>query len=362
MATHTPTRIFCATRLCLQLLVNFGLRLTFLTLGGFFALLTSRVLLWEVHGLNDLTIEHYLTIGAMVGAITTGIFFWNMLWDRKFLVAIGLGIGFLSATAYCLIGSAGRSDEVAFERNAVARQINNDRERAQRNRDEAQRRYDAALVAETAECGSGQGRSCLGKRAVTEDRRTDFEVAERLLQQAKPEQRENGKLKRAAQVIALFSNVPEDRAERGLVIIWPFLPPFICELLTITFLHLGFACRRVARTVPKHNPVPPLTIPPPVTVTATVPTAPATVAETLEAGWEPMSVEHARELAAEARATAVFDALRQAGRPVCNDELAGLIKTSKAESSRRSSSLADIGLIQKHRQGRYVAISLRPLH
>jgi hypothetical protein len=229
-------------------------RLIYLILGAFFAGLTARVLLWEVHSLSDFTTDHLFTIGAVVGAIAAGIFFWHMLLACRFVVALGLGLGFAAATTYCLIGSAGRSDELAFEHNAAARQVNKDRDRAQRNRDEARRRYDAALDAEASECSGGTGPKCLSKRATTQERRSDFEVAEALLQQAKPEQRENGKLKRAAQVIALFTSASEDAAERGLAIIWPFLPPFICELLTITFLHLGFGHRTAPKVLPGAKP------------------------------------------------------------------------------------------------------------
>ena len=66
----------------------------------------------EVHSIADLSAEHLLTIGAVVGAIAAGIFFWQMLWSCKFGAALGLGIAFAAATTYCLIGSAGRGDEV----------------------------------------------------------------------------------------------------------------------------------------------------------------------------------------------------------------------------------------------------------
>ena len=79
-------------------------------LGLFFAFLTMRVLLWEVHGFNDMMPEHWLTVGAMVGAVTAGIYFWQMLWSAKVLTAAGLALAFCGATIYCLVGSAGRGD------------------------------------------------------------------------------------------------------------------------------------------------------------------------------------------------------------------------------------------------------------
>ena len=217
------------------------LRLVWLVLGAFFALLTARVLLWEVHSVSDLTADHLLTIGAIVGAIAAGHFFWHMLWGCKFGAALGLGIAFAAATTYCLIGSAGRGDEAAFEKNAAARQINEDRERYQRDRTEAKQRWDAAVTAEIQECSGGQGSKCLAKREITKQRRSDYEVAELLVRQQKAEARENGKLKRAAELISFFGRVEQATAEKGLALIWPFIPPLVCELLTIVFLHLAFA-------------------------------------------------------------------------------------------------------------------------
>src|SRR5262245_34346440 len=106
-----------------------ALRLVWLILGAFFALLTTRVLLWEVHGWANLTADHILTVGAIVGAIAAGVFVGPMLRSGKLMSALGLTLAFTAATAYCLIGSAGRGDEAAFARNAEARQVNEDRER-----------------------------------------------------------------------------------------------------------------------------------------------------------------------------------------------------------------------------------------
>jgi hypothetical protein len=66
-------------------------------------------------------------------------------------------------------------------------------------------------------------------------------VADLLVRQSKAEARENGKLKRAAELIAFFGRIEQATAEKGLALVWPFIPPLVCELLTIVFLHLAFA-------------------------------------------------------------------------------------------------------------------------
>jgi hypothetical protein len=63
----------------------------------------------------------------------------------------------------------------AFEKNAAARQINEDCERFQRDRTEAKQRWDAAVTAETQECSGGQGSKCLSKREITKQRRSDYD-------------------------------------------------------------------------------------------------------------------------------------------------------------------------------------------
>ena len=356
MASYSTAHALHATALCRSVLINVALRLVFFAFGASLALLTARILLWDVHGLGDLTVEHYLTAGALGSAIAASVCVGPVLRWGKVWIALVLLCGAMAATGYCLIGSAGRADELAFERNAVVRQVNKDRERSQRNRDETQRRYDTALAAETDECSRGAGPRCLGRRATTQERRSDLEVAELLLQQAKPEQRENGKLKRAAQIIALVTRKSERGSERALSVVWPFLPPFICELLTIAFLHLAFAPWKTTRSVTP-------TVPSDVPAIEKPHESPVTIQETVDADWTPVSVEHAREMARKVEAEGVFNALRSVQpKAVSNDELAAMLSVSKAESSRRVSDLVRVGMVRRQPVGRYVAISLRPLH
>ena len=123
-----------------------------------------------MHSVTDLTADHLLTIGAIVGAIAAGHFFWHMLWSCKFGAALGLGIAFTAATTYCLIGSAGRGDEATFEKNAAARQINEDRERFMRDRT---RPSSAVTRPWSGDAGMLRraGPKCIGKREITKQRR-----------------------------------------------------------------------------------------------------------------------------------------------------------------------------------------------
>ena len=185
-----------------------------------------------------------MTIAALVGAIVSGLFFGPTLRKCHLLTALGLAIAFCGATTFCVVSSAGRADDAAFEANAKARQINDERARYQRDLDAAKTRYQTALTAETAECSGGDGSKCKAKRTLTANARSDMEVATILVRDAKPEQREDGKLRRAAEVWALATGYSVEASLHGFKMVWPFLPPTVAELLSIIFIHKAFAHRR----------------------------------------------------------------------------------------------------------------------
>ena len=85
------------------------------------------------------------------------------------------------------------------------------------------------MDADTAECSSGEREKCRARRQTTTLRRSDVEVAELPVKDAKPAARENGKLKRAAELIVFLGRVEQATAEHGLVLMWPFIPPLVCE-------------------------------------------------------------------------------------------------------------------------------------
>ncbi len=216
-------------------------RLVFGLLGTFFVGVTLCVLLADVTGIGSLTTGHLMTVAALVGAITSGLFFGPTLRKGHLLTALGLAIAFTGATTYCVVSSAGRADDAAYEANATARQINDERARYQRDLGEAKSRYNAALAAETAECSGGKGSKCIAKRELTVQARSDVEVATILVSRAKPEQREDGKLQRAAEVWSLATGHSVEASLHGFKMIWPFVPPCVAELLSIIFIHKAFA-------------------------------------------------------------------------------------------------------------------------
>ena len=219
-------------------------RIVYGGLGAFFVGVTLCVLLADLASLWALSTGHLMTVAALVGAITSGLFFGPTLRKGHLLTACGLALAFSGATTYCVVSSAGRADDAAYEANAKARDVNAERARYQRDLAEAKGRYNSALTAETAECSGGDGGKCKAKRTLTAQARSAVEVATIMVANAKPEAREDGKLVRASQVFAMATGYSEETSLRGFKLTWPFLPPLVCELLAIIFVHKAFAHRR----------------------------------------------------------------------------------------------------------------------
>lgn len=306
-------------------------------LGLFFTFITAKVLLADVSTYDDFKTDHLLTIGALTGAVVAGVFFGPMLRRGRVIAAVGLGLSFSAATVYCLIGSAGRGDELAYEKNAEARKINETRLRYERDREEAKKRWETAMTAEAAECATGFANRCKGRQAVTAQARKDFEVATILVNDAKPEARENGKLRRAAELWTLSRGGDIKDAEKALALLWPFLPPAICELLSIIFWHQALAQRHKwswSFQLPewrRSNPLIMLPAPSPVVSTYTPTVSDSPVAEFPTPSKAYVQAKKSKPTDAQM----VLDALERAGRPLSNDELAEQQGVSKGESSKR---------------------------
>ncbi len=330
---------------------------TAIGVGLFFAAVTGFVLLEDIvrHG-APVTPKHVMTLAVLGGTIFFGHRWWPEFRGGRLGTMLGCSVLFLAGTAVCVLMSAGRNAEVVTTKTLVANAVNTDRERARNDRDEAKARYLAALKAEETECGSGQGEKCRSKRITTTLRREDFDTAERVVRAQQPEQVANADIRAAADLVARLPYVTASvgAIEALLQLLYPFLQSLFCEIAAITAFSIGLAHAYRPQQAPPQ-------LPPPLPLVSTVSTAVPEEETVIEPEWTPMSVNQARDLAKRARAEAVFDALRKAGRPVSNDELAELMSVSKAESSRRATALVELNLIQRWPRGRYVAISLRPL-
>lgn len=136
--------------------------------------------------------------------------------------------------------------------------------------------------------------------------------------------------KRIAAAIALLPNVdtPADKLEAAVALILPALLGIFLELAALACAFFGW------HPEAQHAPA-----------TGQPAAAP-----------QPRRIEHDPIVQLNEDEMAVISALRKAGRPVTNDELAGLMGVSKSEASKRVS--ACNGHIHRAREGREVRISL----
>lgn len=302
--------------------------------GTFFTLVTAFVLLEDCirHG-APFTTKHLMTLAVLAGTVYFGhrvhieLRSWRLGW------ALGCAILFLGGTAFCVSMSAGRNAEALTVKALEASSANSGRVSAQKDRDEARVRYQAALKAEEDECSSGSGTKCQSKRITRMVRREEYDAAEKALRQQQPEQVANGDVKSAAQLFSRLPLVTADASsiEALLLLLNPFLQSLFCEVAAIVGFGMGIG-HRPATVSNRENPPPAMT-----TVSS----------HRFRRKHRPISLSDKQ---------AVLTALQQAGRPVTNDELAALMRVTKGESSKRVASLN--GAVEKVRIGRCVAISV----
>lgn len=333
-----------------------------IALGLLFAAGTGYVLFSDVTRWHQVTVDHVMTLLVLIGTIASGHMIWQQVRQWRVLPAAGLAVLFLAGTAYCVTTSAGRNAEATLAKESVIAKANAERERAQRDYDEAKRRYNAALEAEEAECATGEGPKCLSRRSTTQERRHDYELASERLRAAPPPRVENAGIKHAAAVFAALPGVTagEQTIERGLALFGPFIKALFLEVACIVFLGLGLGHR-----------------PRPASAPATAAPAPAAeLVEIRERFFDPEPVPPApapvppkgprrsrKRRQALGPNVVVFSkhpvvkALEDAGRPLTNRQLARAMAVSDGEASKRWQEVAD--QLDVCRQGKHRILSLR---
>jgi hypothetical protein len=307
--------------------------------GLMFAGVTTFVLLDDVfrHGAT-ITTKHIMTLAVLAGTIYFGHRFWAEVRQLRVGTTVGCAVLFLAGTAVCVIMSAGRNAEATITKAAVTNTANLDRSRVAIDRDEAKARYEAALKAETVECATGDGAKCQSKRILRKLRREDFDTAEATLRAQAPEQVPNADIRAAA---AIFAKLPMVSAEVSVIeamlhVFFPFVQSLFCEIAAIVGFSIALGHRKV-KVIEAVADDGRQALPPPGKVSPL-----------------PLKAEEPATRCDETEA--VFAALKKAGRPVTNTELAGIMGCSEGESSKRVSALN--GQVRRVRVGREVAISL----
>lgn len=302
-----------------------------ITLGGFFAVIASCILLWDLHSISDLTTDHVQSIAALAGTITAGHFAVTAIRQHLYVWGLMLGLAFCAGTFVTLLGSAGRGAEVVERKASTATRSNDARKDALEELAKARAKRDALADQFARECSSGRKERCNGLKFALDSADSHAAILQVRADDAAPEQTANIKLKHAARLLAFFFGFDQQRAEQGLELLWPVALPLVNELLSIAFFGIGFGhrCRPAIVSNPRQ-----------------IETPRPFVTYQLPARLPMMSEEEV-----------VLEALRQVGRPVNNEELASLLRISAGEASKRSSFLESQGKVRRKRVGRYVEIS-----
>lgn len=308
-------------------------------LGVFFALVTGRSLFDDVITsplplMQAVTSTHWLTLAGMVAAIASGRFAFTELGRGYWHILTGAALAalFVASTVYIVIGSGSRTAEQAAIKVVHATDIADKRAAAKQRLEDAETAHTASVTywitqrdAATAECKSGEGTKCRGARsndtaALTAADKAAKRVGElrTALDNLKPAPPVNAGYAHFAKIVSAFTGADIEATTAKIALAMPFVIVLITELATIVFLHMAIEPRAEQ---PK-----------------------ASVAAPAPHGGN--VVDHP-----------VLVALRKAGRPLTNDELAEAMKVSKGEASKRRQEIAD-RLVEK-REGRFLMVAAR---
>jgi hypothetical protein len=214
-------------------------------LGAFFASVTGAVLFEDVlHG-APVTTAHAQTLAALVGAIAAGHMAWPAIKNRQTIVqGVMLSVLSVAALFYVCVSSGARNAETAGNKMAAIQVANE-----VRAREEASLARSEAMLAEAQrdlaqECASGRGKKCRGIMA-TVDVYTAAIKGHMATLASLPAPKVNG-YAHASRVLRSWGiNVTDE----WLGLNMPFIVVLICELGTISFLHLGLGHKPAPKPV-----------------------------------------------------------------------------------------------------------------
>lgn len=297
-----------------------------MVIGAFLSLVTARVLFDDVWHGAEVTTSHLLSLAAIVVALSAGHYAIPQLKAKAVVSGLMLGLLFLGATAYVVISSGARNAEQASITATKANETNDIRDRELYKLAEAEKMLAGAQSDLATECRSGEGKRCKGIKATITVYTAAVKGHKTTIAELGPERTAHGVYAHMAKTLAAVTGGEESSIMARLVLVMPFLAVLLSELGTITFLHMA-----IGRT------------------TVQISTKPETVSAldytTVNTITDP-ELEELRRI------------LRKARQPLTNDQVAELMGVQKSEASKRVSKGVSAGLIQKHRVGREVAISL----
>jgi hypothetical protein len=204
---------------------------------------TAFVLFEDVRHGAEFTPSHMLTILALVATIAAGVTIKTEWHARRFLSAVGFALLFAAGTFYVVAVSGARNGETAAAKTARIETGNGERARLEQDLAENQKMLAAERVKMAADCATGDGKGCKGKRVSVQVYENAVAGVEAKLAKLEPAVTPNAGYVHTGRVLAAIPGVTataEELAER-LVLLIPFLAVLITELGTILFAHKAHA-------------------------------------------------------------------------------------------------------------------------
>lgn len=210
-----------------------------IALGCLCAAGAGAVLLADVTATGP-TIDHALSVIALVVTIAAGHYAWTELRSWRVMAALGLGLVFAGGVAYTVASTAGRSIEQ--QRAAASEAAARNQARADKVAELETARQRLALAEKMAEremTGQRCGPRCQDWKQRAAEVTSHVRLLEAMVARLGGERAVNAKLAGLAQLIALVPGADAKRIEAGLVIAWPFVLPLLLELGSIVFWSVG---------------------------------------------------------------------------------------------------------------------------
>lgn len=331
---------------------------TAILVGMFFTVVTTYVILEDYFRYGaPFSARHLMAGGILLGTIFFGHWFYVEVKEKRYLSAVGCAGLLALGLTFEILSSAGRSGEAINNRVLTTEAANEPREIAKRDVADTKGRYDTALATETKSCSAlvgsyvrqgnryqqvfDESAQCKAARINTIVRRTQYDEAKLALSKQSPEQVANGDIRAAADLLARIPLIGGDTKsiEATLTLLIPFVMSVFCGISAIVSFAIGLGHRQVpepidgGRLLDDKRPV-----------------------SGLLAGdkWE-LSV-NARKVRLSDQLL-VLKALKHAGRPLSNEELADQLETTAGEATKRRQACEAMGLLKVEKNGKFLAIS-----
>lgn len=266
--------------------------------------------------------KHLVSVIVLLLAIGATHYCFASLKAGQWGKTLAAGIIALAASGLVMVSTAGRNadlDKAAASAAVIEKAKYAD---AVRERDEARKEAKAKLAEWTAECGSGVGKACKGKKVIAEAFDARERIAQANVDRLEPTPASPGAAKALADVLNTLGLVADvAKAEAVIAKVLPYLTALVLEGAAGWFFLAAF--------------------PPKVITAVEAPVVkPDVVEETDDA-----ELDQVRKLLA-------------GKRPMTNQQIADALGISKGEASKRVSRAVAAGVVRRNQRGREVSITL----